>query len=135
MKKRIQFIVIPIFLFLILFSGCELGGESYVRYEVFPNINGWDLPDTANVNTPFGLYLISSIESSCVKNLSFYYLKYNDYEYIVSPRAIFENHGEECYEVEEIVDTTLAVTLDKVGKYYFYFRYNATPKVDSIVIE
>jgi len=127
-----------IFIFIvscIILSGCKLTGDTLIRYDVFPNIEDWDLPDTATVNTPFDIYLVSTIDNSCTGNLKFYVEKNLDFQYFVWAESKFENHGEYCTTTETTVDTTISRTLNTVGKYYFYFKYNNTPKVDSIVIE
>lgn len=134
MKKGVLTTFAAILICVITFSSCDLG-ENSVRYDVYPNITNWNLPDTASVNVPFDVYIESGFDNTCVKNLSFSIAKNKDFEYFVWATATFENHGEECLYKETIVDTSYSVSLTKVGKHYFYFKFDSSPKLDSIYIK
>jgi len=114
---------------------CDLGpGENWIKSEIFVNLTSWNLPDTAKVSTPFNLTLNSFIESTCIHNLEFVVNKYNDSIYTVWAHAIYENSGEDCLVLTDYKDSTVSITLNQTGKYYYFFLNEDLFKADSIII-
>jgi hypothetical protein len=133
MKKRVRIFIFIVLTGTVLF-GCDLSSSTYMKYEVYPDIIGWNLPDTSKVNTVFNLRLITSINNSCTKNPRFHVVKSKDFEYNVVASATYENHGEDCLDAETTVDSTRSMFLTTVGKYYFYFKNDKAVGKDSIYI-
>lgn len=131
MKKLLFYI--GVLTLVITMSRCMDGG-SYAKYEVVLNLTSWNLPDTAKISVPFSTSLHSVIDNSCLKNLRFVIDKYDNVTYRGYAHALFENHGEACYDVQEYKDTTINVTINSAGKYYFYFLREGIFRRDSIVI-
>ncbi len=131
MKKLLFYI--GVLTLVITLCKCMDGG-SYEKYEVVLNLTSWSLPDTAKVSVPFSTSLLSVIDNSCLKNLRFVIDKYDNVTYRGYAHALFENHGEACNEKQEYKDTTISVTLNSAGKYYFYFLREGIFRRDSIVI-
>ena len=136
MKKHLKIFVILTFLGIIL-VGCKLTNDYYVKYEVLLDVTGWNLPDTAAVNSSFDIPVSLTIDNTCLSNPTFVLYKNSDSQYSVWGKAIFETHGEDCNKLSVgiNVDSTINLKLTTVGKYYFYFlRQNAYIK-DSIYIK
>lgn len=134
MKTNSKYIIIVISIFFIFLLGCKLEGDQYIKTDIFPNITGWEMPDTAKLNTDFEIKVESAIDNTCIKNLKFYIDKRDDFKYLVYAKSLYENHGEECYQINQTVDSTLVTSLKIAGKYYFYFNHESLVLKDSIVI-
>ena len=135
MKRYINKKLIFIVLGIVSFSSCgDL--ENSITYPVYTNIEYWSMPDTVAVNSSFNVYVSSSIDNTCLKNMYFTMSKSVDEKnYLIWPTATFENHGEICNELKVPFDSTFHITITAVGKYYFYFKYDNSSKKDSIFIK
>ncbi|NVO09085.1 MAG: hypothetical protein HXX16_03895 [Bacteroidales bacterium] len=132
MKKLLFYI--GTLILIITLSRCMDGG-SYEKYDVVLNLTSWSLPDTAKVSVPFNTSLTSLLDNSCLKNMRFEVDKYDNVTYRVYARAVYENHGEMCYDTQNYKDTTISITIEDPGKYYFYFLREGKFRKDSIVIK
>lgn len=128
--------IIPYLGFLVCcgLTGCDIGGESWIREELTLNIEAWTLKDTSKANVPYNLDLASSIDNTCTSNFEFIVARASKFQYFVFAKATFESHGEDCFYQFIFKDTTVNIIPDTIGKYYYYFYYNDAFNVDSISI-
>jgi len=117
-------------------SSCDLGNlESSSKGDVTLGITYWSLPDTSVVSTPYNLIVESLIENTCVSDLHFTITQGQEFEYAVVAMAVYENHGEACYDIEVYKDSTVSITPTVIGKYYYYFVTKEGLVKDSIYIK
>ena len=108
--------------------------DNYTKSTLILNLTSWNLPDTAKLSTPFNLALHSQTDNSCTSKVQFVLDQVNDTIYQVYGKATYENRGESCLYLVVNKDSTISLTLNKKGKFRFYFLNNDTYKKDSITI-
>lgn len=136
MRKKI-FLAILSFTAL---ASCDLGGESYVRNDVYLPIVGYNFPDTVVANTPFNIHLRTKSTSSCEFNLRFYMARtydtsVGDSVILVSGLATYESHDYNCSSIVQYKDSTFTVKLKVIRKQYFYINTGDEKLLkDSIIV-
>ncbi|RPH34188.1 MAG: hypothetical protein EHM93_02195 [Bacteroidales bacterium] len=112
---------------------CKLDSKNSIKQVVDLELTNWILPNEAVVSTPFNLVLSSQTESTCYGKIVFVNENYQGKDYIYA-QSLFQDNGNGCTSLTVYKDSTISITINQVGKHYYYFRKDREWNKDSIEI-
>ncbi|MBW6490759.1 MAG: hypothetical protein K0B15_06130 [Lentimicrobium sp.] len=131
--RKIMFFLVS--LCFIVMASCDFGGENYVRYYDYVNIDSTRVQDSAMVGDTVHIYALAGAPNGCWSDLVIYFYPYNDSVYLINSIGLYESYEGICPEVYVTKDSTFQFIPDATGTFIFVSESRSNyPKYDTLRI-